>query len=45
MRRQPPAAVGDELKAKILTPSAVPQVLLEGGLLRGGQVTVLVGSL
>jgi len=42
-RRQPPAVVGDELKAKLLTPPAVPQVLLEGGLPRGGQVTVLVG--
>ena len=42
-RRQPPAAVGDELEAKLLTPSAMPQVLLEGGLLRGGRVTVLVG--
>jgi hypothetical protein len=43
MRRQPAAAVGDELKAKIFTPSAVPQVLLDAGLLRGGQVMVLVG--
>jgi hypothetical protein len=43
--REAPAAVGDELKAKILTPSGVPQMLLDGGLLRGGQVTVLVGSL